>query len=200
MTMNVPKIQPVQLEFVFGADSTQSFVTGKDKVDVARRFKLAFWKKNEEPPAPSWKRLEDGSVAFCPGAGYTGTGSLWTRPIELRNAPRLENAIFAMLECRTLNGHFGNERLIGHVRREPMIGEGEDLASFEMPLHDTDDASEEPWHGHHFDVTGHLAPFRGDEAYLTFELKVQTETPTLVAGGCAVRFKDLSLSLVSGGN
>ncbi|MGQ0536544.1 MAG: hypothetical protein ACT4PT_10780 [Methanobacteriota archaeon] len=197
MTLNVAKVQQVQLEFLFGSDSTRAFVTSAEKADLKRRFRLTFWKKEEDAPLPSWKQLEDGSIAFCPGSGYAGTGSLWTRPVELKNVPNLESAIFRILERRTLNGHFGPERLIAHVRSEPVIGEtGTDLATFAVPLHETDDPSEEAWHGHEVELSRWLREHIGHERYVTFELSVGTETPSLVTGGCAIRFKDVSLSFV----
>ncbi|HWG90416.1 MAG TPA: hypothetical protein VNZ52_06150 [Candidatus Thermoplasmatota archaeon] len=195
-----PDVNPTQHEIAFGPTDAKPLVKEGVTHDV-RTFtdKLLFRKAKGGELA--WN-LTDAGFTFTGGAGHTGTGSLWLKPVSIP-APRDEDghirfrgAYFHMLERRS--GGVGKETLVAHVRSTATLEEGaEDLARAEFPIHAHEEGADAAWHGVYLDFTELLTPFAGTGAYLVLELQVACETALKDPDGCKYSFQKPMLSLVT---
>ena len=181
-------------EYVF-TGATVSTYAEQTSVEDWRHVSDKILFRKLEPVGPAWTTTPEGAE-FAAGGGALGVGALWTRPVRLDAGLGVESAHLQVQERRALDGGSGGITLVVHVRDRPVVGEAKDVASTSFVLHGNDDAADEAWHGHVFDLMAFLAPHLTGERYVTFEVRVESLKTSRAPKAIAIGLRPLVLTLV----
>lgn len=181
-------------EYVFTAESVTTHAE-QTSVEDWRRWTDKVLFRKLEPAGPAWATVGDG-VEFAAGGGALGVGSLWTRPVRLDAGLGVEAAHLQIQERRVLEGGAGGMTLVVHVRDRPVVGEAKDIDSTTLVLHGNEDAGDEAWHGHVFDLMAFLAPHLNGERYLSIEVRVESLKTARVPRAVVIGVRPVVLTLV----
>lgn len=184
-------------EFHFGPEDVRTFAHEISQEDPrSLKEKLTF--KKLSPRKPQWSATREAFEFTC-GSGVIGVGSLWTRPVHVSPALSLRGAFFNLLERREVaSDALGEQNLILHLRKDPTVGDGDDLARRVIPLHAEHDKSDAGWHGHFADVTSLLSRSREEGVYFSAEIAVTCARVPRLSSGCAFGYRALALSINAG--
>lgn len=181
-------------EYVFSG-ATVSTYAEQTSVEDWRRFTDKALFRKIEPAGPAWTSGADGAE-FAAGGGALGIGALWTRPVRLDAGLGVESAHLQVQERRQLDGGSGGMTLVVHVRDRPVIGEAKDVDSTSFVLHGNEDAADEAWHGHVFDLMAFLAPHLTGERYVTLEIRVESLKTARAPRAVVIGVRPMVLTLV----
>lgn len=181
-------------EYVFSGASVSTYAE-QTSVEDWRKFTDKALFRKLEPSGPAWTNGPDGAE-FVAGGGALGVGALWTRPVRLDAGLGVESAHLQVQERRELDGGAGGMTLVVHVRDRPVVGEGRDVDSSSFVLHGNDDAPDDAWHGHVFDLHAFLAPHLTGERYVTLEVRVESLKASRAPRAVVIGLRPLVLTLV----
>lgn len=181
-------------EYVFSGATVSTYAEQTSVEDWRKVGDKVLFRKLQ-PAGPAWTNGPDGAE-FAAGAGALGVGALWTRPVRLDAGLGVESVHLQVQERRALDGGAGGMTLVAHVRDRAVVGEAKDVDSTTFVLHGNDDAADEAWHGHVFDLMAFLQPHLTGERYVTFEIRVESLKAARAPRAVVIGLKPVVLTFV----